>query len=239
GWDRLREFQALERNASEESKRRVLRSMLHGYFSHVGQPVCIDKNRRWPEYLEMAAELVGGRDRVKVLVTVRDLRDVLASFETVHRKTSALSQLPLEVDRGAKFKTTLGRIEVLMEEERAVGRAYHGICDAVTRGWKDHMHFVDYADLTKLPKKTLQGVYRFLGEQAHEHDFDQVEQVTIEDDFAYGFKDLHVIRAKVAPQPPARPRIFDDAISPSPTWKNIEAIAEFWKGWIAPESELH
>jgi sulfotransferase len=35
----------------------------------------------------MGAELVGGRDRVKVLVTVRDLRDVVASFERLYRKT--------------------------------------------------------------------------------------------------------------------------------------------------------
>ena len=42
----------------------------------------------------LAAVLVGGREQVKVLVTVRDLRDVLASFERLYRLTSALGQLP-------------------------------------------------------------------------------------------------------------------------------------------------
>ena len=81
----------------------------------------------------MGARLLGGRDHVKVLVTVRDLRDVLASFETLYRKTAALGQVPLEADRGPRFKTALGRLEVLIEEERAVGRPYHAIRDAVTR----------------------------------------------------------------------------------------------------------
>jgi sulfotransferase len=235
GWDRLREFQAMERRTSELVKANVLRAMLRGYFAHIDKPMCIDKNRRWPEFLEMATELVGGRDRVKVLVSVRDLRDVLASFETLFRKTAVLGQVPLDADRGAKFKTALGRLEVLIEEERAVGRAYNAVRDAVTRGWKDCMHFVDYADLTRKPKETLEGVYRFLREPPHEHDFEQVEQLIFEDDFAYGFKDLHVIRSKVEPQPPAWPKVFDAAVFESPAWKNVENIAEFWKRSLNPE----
>lgn len=232
GWDRLREFQAMERRVSERVKGNVLKAMLQGYFAHIERPICIDKNRRWSEFLEMGAELVGGRDRLKVLVTVRDLRNVLASFESLYRKTSAMGQLPLEADRGAKFKTALGRVEVLIEEERAVGRAYNGIRDAVTRGWKDRMHFIDYDDLTHKPGETMNSVYRFLGEEGHQHDFEHVEQVTFEDDLAYGFRDLHVIRSKVESQPPSWPKIFDDAVFQSPAWKNIESIAEFWKLYL-------
>lgn len=232
GWDRLREFQAMERRTSEQVKSNVLRAMLQGYFAHIERPICIDKNRRWSEYLEMGAELVGGRDRLRVLVTVRDLRDVLASFESLYRKTSALGQVPLEADRGAKFKTALGRVEVYIEEERAVGRAYNGIRDAVTRGWKDRMHFIDYEDLTRKPEQTMDGVYRFLGEEGHAHDFMHVEQVTFEDDFVYGFRNLHIIHSKVEPQPPSWPRVFDDAVFQSPAWKNVESIAEFWKLYL-------
>jgi sulfotransferase len=233
GWDRVREFQALERRTSELVKSNVLKAMLRGYFAHIERPICIDKNRRWSEFLEMAAELVGGRDRLKVLITVRDLRDVLASFESLYRKTSALRQVPLEADWGARFKTALGRVQVLMEEERAVGRAYYGIRDAITRGWKDRMHFVDYEDLTRKPEQAMNGVYRFLGEEAYPHDFEHVEQVAFEDDFVYGFRDLHVIRSKVEPQPPSWPTVFDDAVFQSPAWKNVESIAEFWKPYLS------
>src|ERR1700680_1375315 len=52
GWDRLREFQAMERRSSEQVKRNVLRAMLQGYFAHIERPICIDKNRRWSEFLE-------------------------------------------------------------------------------------------------------------------------------------------------------------------------------------------
>src|SRR5277367_3741637 len=85
-WDRNDAFQATERSLSEASKERVLRAMLEAYFAVTDRPICLDKNRYWPEFLEMAAGLVGGREHVKVLVTVRDLRDVLASFEQLYRK---------------------------------------------------------------------------------------------------------------------------------------------------------
>lgn len=232
GWDRNDAFQAMDRAASERVKGTVLKAMLQAYFAHVERPVCIDKNRYWAEFLEMGAELVGGRDRVKVLVTVRDLRDVAASFEKLYRKTSALGQLPQEASMALKFKTALGRMQVFIDDAQPVGRAYNAIRDAVTRGWRDRMHFIDFEDLTRQPRQTLQGIYRFLGEEAHAHDFEHVEQVTIEDDFVYGFKDLHVIRAKVEAQPPAWPKVYDDAVFQSPAWKNVENVAQFWELYL-------
>ena len=229
GWDRNDAFQAMDRAESERVKGDVLRAMLQAYFGRVERPICIDKNRYWAEFLEMGAELIGGRDRVKVLVTVRDLRDVVASFEKLYRKTSALGQVSQEASMALKFKTALGRAEVFVDDAQPVGRAYNAIRDAVTRGWYDRMHFIDFEDLTRRPQETMQGIYRFLDVAPYRHEFDNVEQVTFEDDFVYGFKDLHVIRAKVEPQPPAWPKVYDDAVFQSPTWKTIEDVAQFWK----------
>ena len=229
GWDRNDAFQAMDRAESERVKGDVLRAMLQAYFGRVERPICIDKNRYWAEFLEMGAELIGGRDRVKVLVTVRDLRDVVASFEKLYRKTSALGQVSQEASMALKFKTALGRAEVFVDDAQPVGRAYNAIRDAVTRGWYDRMHFIDFEDLTRRPQETMQGIYRFLDVAPHTHEFDNVEQVTFEDDFVYGFKDLHVIRAKVEPQPPAWPKVYDDAVFQSPTWKTVEDVAQFWK----------
>ena len=231
GWDQNEAFRAMDRKQSEATKARVLRAMLQAYFADVEAPVCIDKNRFWCEFLEMAAALVGGRDRVKVLVTVRDLRDVIASFERLYRNTAALGQLPQEGALELKFKTALGRVGVFIDDAQPVGRAYNAIRDAVTRGWLSCMHFVEYDDLTGDPHKTLQGIYEFLGEQPYQHDFNNVQQVTIEDDFVYGFKDLHTIRPVVQPQAARWPDTFDDAVFQTPVWKNIENLATFWRAY--------
>jgi sulfotransferase len=232
GWDNNDSFRARNPLESEALKADVMRAMFQAYFSRVEEPVCIDKNRYWSEFLEMGAALLGGRDRVKVLVTVRDLRDVTASFELLYRKTSALGQLPQEQANVLKCKTALGRFEMFIDDAQPVGRAYNAIRDAVTRGWKDNMHFIEYDDLTSRPAETMERIYDFLGEEHCKHNFEHVEQVTIENDQAYGFKDLHKIRPKVEPQSPRWPEVFDDAVVQSPIWKNVENAAQFWKVYL-------
>lgn len=228
-WDLNDAFQATDRKLNEANKEHVLRAMLEAYFAHTDRPVCIDRNRFWTEYLEMAAALVGGREQIKVIVTVRDLREVLASFEQLYRKTSAFGQVQMDAAVAIKFKTAQGRVETFIDAAQPVGRAYIGIRDALTRGWKDRMHFVDYEDFTRRPERTLVGIYQFLGEGNHNHDFDRVEQVTFEDDFVYGFKDLHQIRPQVKPQAPQWKDVFDDSVFQSPAWKNVENAATFWR----------
>jgi sulfotransferase len=230
-WDQNDAFQASERTLNEAIKERVLRAMLEAYFAHTKKPICIDKNRFWAEFLEMAAALVGGRERIKVIVTVRDLRDVLASFELLYRKTSAFGQVQTDPAVALKFKTAQGRVETFIDAAQPVGRAYLAVRDAMTRGWSDRMHFIDYEDLTRQPKQTLAALYSFLGESGHEHDFDRVEQSTFEDDFVYGFKDLHRIRPQVRPQAPRWKNVFDDAVFQSAAWKDVEAAATFWKNY--------
>jgi sulfotransferase len=233
-WDLNEAFRAADRASNQAAKQRVLRAMFESYFAHSDRPVSIDKNRYWAEYLEMAAELVGGRDRVKVIVTVRDLRDVLASFERLYRTTSALGQVQTDPAAVVKFRTAQGRVETFLDAIQPVGRAYIAIRDALTRGWNDRMHFVDYDEFTRQPKRTLSGIYEFLGEKNHDHDFERVEQVTFEDDFVYGFKDLHRIRPQVKPQPPLWPQVFDESVFGSAAWKDVENAAAFWKAYRKP-----
>lgn len=61
------------------------------------------------------------------------------------------------------------------------------------------------------------------------HDFDNVKQVTHEDDFVSGVKDLHLIRSQAKPQEPQWPKVFDDAVFQSPAWENIRKAANFWE----------
>jgi sulfotransferase len=228
-WDQNDAFQAAERKLSAQLKEQVMRAMLQAYFAHVEQPVCIDKNRIWAEFLEMAAALVGGPEHIRVIVCVRDLRDVLASFELLYRKTSAFGDIQTDPATALKFRTARGRVETFVDAAQPVGRAYIAIRDAITRGWGKQMHFVDYDDLTGRPQQALAGIYRFLGEDGFAHDFDNVRQVTMEDDTVYGFKDLHTIRPQVRPQAARWHQVFDESVFQSPAWKEVEDAATFWR----------
>jgi sulfotransferase len=61
------------------------------------------------------------------------------------------------------------------------------------------MLFLRFEDLTTEPAQTVGKVYEYLGLPAFKHDFDQVTQVTHEDDEVFGIPGLHEIRPKVEP----------------------------------------
>ncbi len=76
------------------------------------------------------------------------------------------------------------------------------------------MHFVRFEELTREPRRTLDAIYAFLGEEPFPHDFGHVAQVTSEDDRAYGPLDLHAIRGRVEPVPPRWPSVLGPAAAP-------------------------
>jgi len=219
-WDSVLEFQsAFEGFESDKAKLRVLRGILSSYFDDVSRPVIFDKSRSWLAHLEMAETILGRR--VKVLVPVRDVRDVLASFERLWRETSATHQIAQEANHYFDFQTLEGRCAVWMRPDQPVGLAYNRIKDALHRGFHDRLHFVRFEDLTTDPEATLREIYDFLEEPPFRHDFQNVEQANREDDAIHGFKDLHTIRAKVEPVPPRWPRILGDVA-------NRYAALNFW-----------
>lgn len=193
-WDKFIEFQA---TPNEPGKVRVLRGIIESFYSDIDKPVIIDKSRGWIAHLEMAEEVLG--HKAKVIVPVRDMRDVVASFEKLWRKTSTTKQIKQEQDNYFKFQTVEGRSEVWLQNNQPAGLAYNRIKDALVRGFGDRMLFVDFDKLTSDPENQMKRIYDFLGEEYFKHDFDYVKQVTWEDDNVHGFVGLHDIRNKVEP----------------------------------------
>lgn len=210
-WDKLIEMQAMDSGPSERRKLAVLRGVIDSFYSDVQQPVVFDKSRGWLAHLEMLEAVTGKPSRV--LVPVRDLRDVLASFEKLWRKTSATRQLAVESEDYMAFQTMEGRLTVWARRDQPVGLAYNRIKDALARGWRDRLLFVEYEALTSHPEQTMRNIYAFLEEDWHRHDFEHVEQVTVEDDAVHGFAPgaLHGIRSRVEPQAPQWPSVLGQA----------------------------
>lgn len=193
-WNKIAAFAAAR---NEPAKLRIMRSILHSFYSDIDKPVIFDKNRGWSSHFEMLDTIQG--HNVKMLVTVRDVRDVLASFEKLWRKESRTGQTPQEKSHPEEFKTIVGRCQVLMKSNQPVGDSYNRMKDSFLRGYKDRMHIIEFEKLTSNPEKTMRSVYEFLGEEYFDHDFQNVEQTTHEDDYFHGFSDLHTIRKEVLP----------------------------------------
>lgn len=195
-WDSLIEH----KSNTELAKKRfpqVINGIMQSYYQDVEESIVVDKSRGWTSLIEMFEHVTG--EQLKIVVPVRDIRDILASFEKLWRKTSETHQLAGEAQNYIQFQTTEGRAEYWLRYDQAVGLAYSRITDAVNRGLKDRMLFIDYDLLCQNPAGQLRLIYEFWGMEQFEHNFEHVEQVTWEDDSVHGM-DLHGIRPKVEPQ---------------------------------------
>ncbi len=193
-WENINEFKA---SPNKMGKDAVMKPILQNYYSTVNRPVVFDKSRGWGGYLELAEYCLGGK--VKMIVPVRRIVDILASFEKLTRLNSSNWQLPQEKTNYFEIQTLAGRADVWMHNDQPVGIAYNRIQDAVDRGFRDQMHFIEFENLTKYPRITMKNLYAFLGEQYFEHDFDNVQQTTSENDDIHGIPGLHTIRNVVLP----------------------------------------
>lgn len=175
----------------------VIKSTIQAYYQDVDKDIIFDKSRGWLPYIEFIEQMT--ETKMKILVPVRPIPDILASFEMLYRETSKVKQPPGEAQNYFQFQTIKGRCDYWLRNDQVVGLTVNRLKDAMQRGLQDRLHFVDFNLLTTKPYATLKKIYDFLGEEYYSHSFNYVEQITTEDDDVHGYVNLHNIRNKVEP----------------------------------------
>ena len=158
---------------------------------------------------------------VKVIVQVRPLPEILASFEMLRRKDPLALTAVDEALGGAS--TAITRANYFAGDGGALGIAYNALRDAVSSGYLDRMLFVDYNKLVGAPKMQLKRIYDFLEEPYFEHDLDNIQQV--EHGKLEGFPGLHDIRPRLQRTSPSARDIL------GPDVYNMHDKPEPWAQW--------
>lgn len=215
-WHNWVEHKAAKELADDKNLQRVLHATLHAYHD-TDKPVVIDKGRGWTSLLELAEFALG--KEAKVLVPVRNIAQIVASMEKLHRKAAHRRG-----DQGDYFdaQTVQGRANHVLSKDGVLGLAYNRLKDVAQRGLADRLLLVEFDALTKNPDEVMDEVWSFLGMESPEHNFEDVKQVTTEDDSVHGL-DLHTIRPKVEPVADDSATILGEELA-----KSMEG-AEFWR----------
>lgn len=215
-WHEWIEHKAAKSLSNDKNLQRVLNAILNNYHD-TDRPIVIDKGRGWTSMIEVA-EFALGRE-AKILVPVRNINQILASFEKLYRE-----QMATHRDRGDYMtsQTTEGRAQVALADEGPLGLAYNRIRDCIQRGYGDRLHFIEFDDLTHEPEDTLRKVYNFLELDDYKHDFKNVLQYTEEDDTVHGLN-LHKIRKEV------KPVKDDSSVILGAEFCKRNSGAEFWR----------
>ncbi len=207
-WDKIPEHQAMTDLESEQAKIRTLRGIMNGYHE-TDRKYVVDKSRGWLGHIEMLEAVYG--QAVKILMPVRDLRDILSSYELLWRRSSATRQTPAENSNYLRMQSLRGRLATWMSLEEPVGLTLSRIRDLPVRGHQEKVLPVRFEELTTKPEVVMAGIYAFLRLEPYgEHDFDNVVQYTEENDRFYGMGDLHTIRSKVEPVPARWPGVLGE-----------------------------
>lgn len=194
-WDKLVEHQA--EGVDYNQLKRVLNSILNNYHS-TDKNIIIDKGRGWLSIIEMLQFVTGTTP--KIIVPVRNLSEILSSFEKLWRNSTGQSQWNFESSDYFKAQTVEGRCDIWASAGQPVGLAYNRVKDSISRGFKNDLLFLEFDDLTSKPAQTLKMVYDYLELPYYNHNFNNVEQYTQEDDEAvHRIPNLHKIRPTVVP----------------------------------------
>jgi sulfotransferase len=196
-WKESAEFKAEGLEVVEPRIKTALKGMLHGYFQEdINQnKICFDKSRGWLQHIETLKECFG-KD-IKLLVTVRDVKAILASFEKLYRKRG-LEYNDIYGDDFTKAQTVEGRAELLLKPGNVVGLTVARLRDALRR-CPENLIIIPFYRLTSEPKQVFETIHQQLDLEPFEYDFNNIKQVTHESDIHHGWKNLHTIKTKLEP----------------------------------------
>lgn len=175
----------------------LVANVITHYYSDVSAPIVIDKNRSWVNRIHYISGYFGCEP--KILVPVRDISEILASFIALHRnspheingKINFIDEMLIKSDISL---TDDNRCQYLASSNGILGQSYNGIKQALLNGKEKQLHFIEYNELILSPNETMRKIYDFLEEDYYEHDFTNIKQLFKEnDEQIYGFKDMHTV----------------------------------------------
>ena len=179
---------------------------LEGYFQGLtNRPYAIDKSRAWAisrPFLECFYP------NPKIVCMVRDLRDIMASMEKNYLKYPDKTDMLIEDKYNA---VNVGQRVGLWLETQPVN-TIKNLNEVIRRGIDKNILFVRFEDLSSNPAQEMKRVYDYLELDYYEHDFQNIKQVTYEDDKFHGRYGDHVIKSDVKPVPSKAKQLLGELV---------------------------
>ena len=189
------EFKAQDPELMKTAFQAFCKHGMDAYYSAItDKKYVVDKSRGWGIHYDFLNFI---QPNPKILCMVRDLRDVFASMENNYRKHPDKSN-PI-LNWAQMSGTTVPKRIDIWAQSQPVGLAIERLGELFRLGYASNILFVKFEDLCLYPKSEMIRIYEYLGIPYHDHDFDNIEQVTKEDDEVYGQFGDHTIRKKLEP----------------------------------------
>ena len=190
------EFKAQDEDLMKSAFGGFCKMGAQGYYERITEkPIVIDKCRGWNSEINFLEFVYG--ETPKIITMIRDPRAIYASMEKKFRKNPHLDH---GLTNWAEVTgTTTDKRVVYWSNNIPIAPVMDRIYQSLLDGNHEKILFIKFEDLTSNPEGELKKIYEYLEIPYFKHDFDNVEQVTQEDDKVYGVFGDHKIRKKVTP----------------------------------------
>jgi sulfotransferase len=188
------EFKAQDKDLMKKGYTAFCKQGMYAFYNAItDKKYVIDKSRGWGIHYDFITSIRG--EEPKIICMVRDLRDVFASMEGNFRKNPEKSQGIVNWSTG-QATTVPKRVDFWIQNP-PVGMAIERLQEIIRLGNDKNILFIKFEDLCLYPDTTMTKIYQYLDIPFYKHDFDNIEQVTKEDDEVYGAFGDHVIRKQL------------------------------------------
>lgn len=169
---------------------------MYGYFNNLtDRPYVIDKSRGWTGHYRFLNFI---EPNPKVIVIVRDLRSIFSSLEKTYRNNPHKHTGFVNSDKLANMNTKT-RMQ-FYSTAAPLGPALEWLYDAHTQGYDNNFLYIRYEEFVLYPQQILDRVYEYLGIARYQHDFNNIQQLTYENDVIHGIFGDHKIKNTLIPQ---------------------------------------
>jgi sulfotransferase len=187
------EFKAQDADSMKLAFRSFCRDGILGFYNSLtDKKYVIDKSRGWGYYRDFLDFFY---PNPKIICMIRDPRSILSSMEKNYRKNPDKAHM-LTSDSEMRNITTEQRIDSWVNSQ-PVGLAFQRLHEIIRQNKDKNMLFIKFEDFTLNPAKEIIKVYKYLEIDQYNHDFNNVEQITKEDDEVYGVFGDHKIKSVV------------------------------------------
>lgn len=155
--------------------------------------IFVDKSRHWLKNLDYIFKIFPD---LKLIVTIRDLRGIVNSFEKIHNNSIA-------VDKSDHYQNLnedlqYQRIRNILNLNYVIDGLFtlKELLE-VPKSFNDRLFVVRYEDLTSNPEQSLNQIYDFFDIPRFDHDFENIRQERYYNDNPYQPYGDHKIQSKV------------------------------------------
>jgi hypothetical protein len=204
------EFIAMDQDQLNNSLTNYVKHGMNGWFEAMtNKPIAISKSRGWDKYLNF---LFHAYENPKFIVCLRDLRDIICSFEklaykypvwNIGSKEDPFHMLPFEKRMEIWCTDVGGNLGLPLKNMQHV---YEWMMKRPS-----NFFLFRFEDFNENPNRSLQQIYRWLEMPNFEHDLNNVELAKqYEHDTAYRALVSHKTERRVRKLEPSWPKIMDE-----------------------------